>query len=810
MDRKKPRAHRPLNHIGHSRTRDYGRKGVRTRQKTMFKKGAENPNKKKYPIQWTANKSRKSTKKQFVKKKDKDPPLNRPCRRYDEDYFNILTIPTDNNELGMPDASGEDGSAIGLRPLPSEEEPQEPKQPESRIYNVPEGNILIEKSRFMELINKSTRDHIQLGRCDNIEWDVIDFDPWGAFSSVILACKTCDYKSDRTKLFEEVPRPEGVSGRLAATGNLQILSALQDMEIGVSKAILLFASIGLRAGSLSGMQKMACKVSDATVKLNQENMEHLRDKVKQVLVDRGCKLTDRASGSSDAKYQGVMKSSQKTPGRPARQATATFTENLTRKQYVLGMVHMNQACHKGSMLKGKDGPIICGDGDKSHARCTANMLPESQMSENKMSKVLAQEMQQSGLTVSHICTDSDARGAEGFQEVYNKVKRTEEEVFKWSKDPWHLSRNMRNHVLRHDFSPDAFGTKADGTAWKAIERKDCRKALALDLPGRVSLTLQNARKHWKGDTEKIAKYCPILADKIITCYEGNHAACLSSPLAKLTGCNGGKKTWFKTSSNLKAQGISNLVLDKTDRAFMKDAAGLKLGEKDIQYVSGRATSSRNEGVNRALSVSLPNNQQWSRTSGGRAASAIMRINNGYDVATKLKHEALNCLLPPSSIGYRIMKKYQLQRNLRRRIQKDPKTLKRQIAIQAVRRQDYYYQRLKCTNKEEYRKHQLDRAIDIVKRTLDKESVRLKEKTKSLKRGHVPQPAGEDEERLVKATVNLENISVVVERHERRKKRKAERTSEKRRKAQIERNKLKREGRKKLPRQVKHDHGYNTY
>ena len=432
------------------------------------------------------------------------------------------------------------------------------------------------------------------------------------------------------------------------------------------------------------------------------------------------------------------------------------------------------------------------------------------MSENKMSRNIAQEMHESGLTVSQVCTDSDARAAEGFQELYNKVKRTEEAVFKWWKDPWHLSRNMRNHVLRHDFSPDAFGTKADGTAWKAVERKDCRKALVLDLPGRVSLTLQNAGKHWKGDAEQIAKYCPMLADKMINSYEGNHSACLSSPLSKLTGCNGGKKTWFSTSSNLKSQGISKLVLDKADREFLRDTAGLKLGENDIQYVCGRATSSRNEAVNRGLSVSLPNNQQFSRTSRGRASSAIIRINNGYEAATKLKHEALKCLLPASSIGYRIIHKYQLDRNLRRSIQKNPKTLKRLLAIQAVRRQDYYYQRLKCTNKEEYRKHQLDRAIEIVKRTLDNESAKLKEKTKTLKAGQVPQPPSGDEERLVKATVNLEDTTIVVERHEKRRMRKAIRTSEAKRNTQLQRNKIKRVGRKNAPRQVKHDHAYYAY
>ena len=93
---------------------------------------------------------------------------------------------------------------------------------------------------------------------------------------------------------------------------------------------------------------------------------------------------------------------------------------------------------------------------------------------------------------------------------------------------------------------------------------DCRKALALDVPERVAMTLKNATQYWRGNTEKISQNVDIFAAYMLLCYEGNHKSCRSAPLARLTGCTDTKKgrNWFSRSFSLSCQGISELQLTK--------------------------------------------------------------------------------------------------------------------------------------------------------------------------------------------------------------------------------------------------------
>ena len=60
------------------------------------------------------------------------------------------------------------------------------------------------KPKFLQLINTSIREHNVSAACEDLQWDIVDFGPWGAFLSVRLKCTSCNYKSDSTKLYDEV------------------------------------------------------------------------------------------------------------------------------------------------------------------------------------------------------------------------------------------------------------------------------------------------------------------------------------------------------------------------------------------------------------------------------------------------------------------------------------------------------------------------------------------------------------------------------------------------------------------------------
>ena len=169
--------------------------------------------------------------------------------------------------------------------------------------------------------------------------------------------------------------------------------------------------------------------------------------------------------------------------------------------------------------------------------------------------------------MTHLTTDSDAKGRDGFSDI-NQTNPSLPPIT-WYKDPSHLSRNMRKKISVCSIAGKIFGKRKDGKTWSYPEKILCRKALALDVPRRVSLTLSNMRMYWKGDIEKMQAHTERVTDYMLRCYDGDHSKCSSSPLAKLTGCAGPRagQCWFSRSHTLRAQGISRLNLTEKSEKY---------------------------------------------------------------------------------------------------------------------------------------------------------------------------------------------------------------------------------------------------
>ena len=151
----------------------------------------------------------------------------------------------------------------------------------------------------------------------------------------IFQCCTemyCGFCSPRTKLYKEV-NTKG-SGRKAAVGNVRLHVLLQDMPIGPTELQLIFAAVGLRAGSLPRMQKLSYKASLATEEVADTDMIKWREHTKKVLADRGVNNPDEICAAFDVRYQDMFKASCKTPGPWAPQATATCVDSdATEEMY---------------------------------------------------------------------------------------------------------------------------------------------------------------------------------------------------------------------------------------------------------------------------------------------------------------------------------------------------------------------------------------------------------------------------------------------------------------------------------------------
>ena len=671
-------------------------RGLKKRKDTCFKKGvAQEKN-----IQHNDNHS--TTSEDIL-------PLKRPCKRYDEDEFELLVKKTPANDLGIPGADGQDGSAILLRPRRKkfEEKPEEVTQSKDRYYNIQEGNIVVEKLRLMKLINECSKEHKELQECDAVDsWDIVDFESWGVYSRVILTCTECGYRSKRTNLFEELKT--GKRGRRPAVGNVRLQLMLQDTPIGPTEAQLLFAAVGLNAGSLSSMQRGAYKAALVTENVNHEDMIRWRGVIMDILQARGVLSFNEISGGFDVRYNGSSMSSAVTPGPGATVGVGLFVENVTSQPKCLGMDYQNMLCPTGAKLRARGLDIVCGEGpiEDRHEGCTATLPPGRHISEYTAAENIAEELfYESGLSVTHLVTDSDGTGRNAFNAVNQHVNGKLPDI-NWYKDLMHVGWNIYHKIKSHKFAPASFGTKSNGDSWNYLERKECTKALAMDVKERTARTLKRAIDYYKGSLSKLQDSSEKICAYMIECYQGNHKSCTSAPIAKLTGCNG---KYFTSSSNLSAQKVNSLSLNTTDALFLESVIKLKLGKDSVEFFSRRLTTSRNESMNRAISKGLPKNRSYVRVGLGRVSSRILSQNNGFEEAVSKKFEAMSCPIKPGEVCEKIIKQYDRKRRLTYASQQKPSAVARKRLRRKQRNKDYYHQRTKVTNKGEYLKNQLDGA-----------------------------------------------------------------------------------------------------
>ena len=710
-------------------------------KKPLFKKGQDNVN---YRIRYrytpVFNRGKKVPyKKQWVK---------RPTKRYTAEELKKIVKPHLSDSLAIPGADGKPGNAIILRPKIAPAKKPEPKPSTSRTYEVDTGNLLLEKSSFFMLLNESYAEHAASDKyCDSLVCDLVELKPWGAFFSAILICKNCDYKSKRTKLYEEVPHT-GKRGRRAATGNMRGQLYLQDMPTFNTNAQLYLASYGIRPPSLNGMQKLSYRASKITEVVGEQDLKKQRGEVVDILKARGVEqpanMEALLSGCFDVRYSGVFKRSYCTPGPGASQATGFFCENLTNKQSVLSFDFVNQQCPKGSRLKGKGrGNVICGRGEASHPGCTATQPRDSCINERQIARRLANKLyDESKMAVTYLTCDGDASGKLGFEQANERInkklqeeaKERNKEQSKWInkstknrseaqeenflvalpnlvryRDPVHVTWNILYDIQSHPFSDTAFGIKDNGEKWTAKEMTECRKVLAMDMSSRVSITVRNIRFHCDGDVEWMKRIVESTGKYLLDCYNGNHRSFRRSPIAQLTGCFGENDCWIPYSDALQAQGLKEFNFNKADMAFLKKAISRKLSENNIEAVGLGSSSSRAEGVNRAYTKSLPNNVNAARTAIGRTHSVIGRVNNGLLAFSKMKFEAAGCPLAEGSEPLKAFENYQRRKEQCDEARKSQRSKARQSELMADRQKSYAQARRKISNKDEYRKFQVDEA-----------------------------------------------------------------------------------------------------
>ena len=544
---------------------------------------------------------------------------------------------------------------------------------------------------------------------DGLVIETVNFRPWGLYLSAQVKCNNCGLTSDRANLYEEVETTK--PGRKPAVGNVMLGLMMQETGVGPTETKLLYAASGLNVGSLTSLQKTQYKVADVTERMVRIDMDKWLEHTQDILKARGVASTDQLSAQFDVLYHTMGRSHNSLPGPGASVATALCVETISNKKKIIEYEHLCKICLKGARLRGQNVKAICGHhASVLHHRCTANIPQGRSIREYDMAVSIAERLASKGVAVSHLTTDSDAKGKEGFQSVNNN-KFPNLEPIHWYKDPSHLSRNMRAKVLSHSIRGQVFGKKKNGEAWTYAEKKVNRKALSLDIPRRVSLTLSNMRMYYKGNYEKMYQNVDKIRDYMIKCYDGDHSSCSSSHIAKLTGCSGGGpgQCWFQRSHTMKAQKITRLKLTHAYRELLHSVIGMKLSKESLVFVARGETSSHCEASNRSMVHSYPKNKKYPRTGGGRVASGVNRMNNGFKTSFLMKCRAMNIQLPHECSTTRSLSQYQRKRDQTRESQGTQKAKKRRHERIAHNSTLYFNEQLKDTNESDYAKYQYDSA-----------------------------------------------------------------------------------------------------
>ena len=550
----------------------------------------------------------------------------------------------------------------------------------------------------MNLVNTCIQEHRNISlECDTLEIDIANYIPWGTSCRFARKCTHCDYISERMPMYDQIESAR--RGPKAARTNMGLQLGLQDTPIGNERARLLMGYMGMRTGSRSGMQKTSDRAGHITNDTTDEDLHDKVAEIKAVNAARGLGEDAPISAAFDVRYGGMRMSNSYRPGQGAGDGIGLLVENVTNSKAIIGVYVENKLCYHGAWLRKQGVDVSC----PGHEGCSATISSSDLISEKKIAKELGRKITKDhGLFISHITTDSDAKGPSGIEEAMKEVRPT------WKlhkmKDPTHLSQGQKRFVLRAKFSAAMFAHIG-----RAPLRNKAQEALASDLAQRCAFVHKRLHLRYRGNMDLIHKRAHRAVDCILDCYRGEHSSCKGSVFSFT--CKGRKgKTWLDVSDHLKGLGISNFNPTDDDMKILRQAVNLRLGREVLHSTRLRKTTQGCESRNAGLSTSLPRNRRFMKNVKARANSAVLRMNNGPKTSMEKKMREGNCEMPGDSLALDVFRQQEHRQNYSVAYKKRPQTKKWANILRKRRLEKHYHSMRKRHCEWEYEKFQLDRAL----------------------------------------------------------------------------------------------------
>ncbi|OWF45136.1 hypothetical protein KP79_PYT13246 [Mizuhopecten yessoensis] len=614
-------------------------------------------------------------------------------KRLSSDMYSLVTVTCPGCSFpSTPDTEGNPGIVKLLRP----KKPQPVIEVASHLHENREkrsrldtgvqnqGNRLIDTEKIGDLMQI-----VSSHRCDNPDVDIHKEVKVGVTCKFKVACKTCGWGSNNQKMYKEIQSPK--RGPNPAVPNLTMHASLQETSMGPAGARRLFNAMNLVPPCHSGMQRNANIAAETIITLNKEDMANKAQEVREINELRGAADPNMVNVQVDGRYNRSTITCRNKPGTSATQLALIAREDVTDKNYIIGIAVQSQICWKGKWLRRKGFDAKCPGG---HIDCSATIGVETPLSEFEAAKLVGEQLYQQDLIVRYATSDGDARTVAGLDAAYKAF------ILMWDvkrlADPTHLGQAQFRKCMHAHFSTDMF------PGMKTREGKiESQKVLSRDIKARCSLVCKELTKDCSGETKTMREKMPLVLDATLRCYSGDCSRCKRYSFVCSTG------TWWNRSIFLSKYKLYSLNMNENDKHLMLEILKMKLTDEYVTAMSLGANTQRCEAFFRLLNSRLPKNVLFSRNMNARFHRAVHTGNNGVGNFLMTKIECLGATVAPEV--RRSLQQIQAEQDYHQKYQKSSAFKKRTLELKAEAIQRHIQNK---GARSDYKKGQLDNPPDL--------------------------------------------------------------------------------------------------
>ena len=571
------------------------------------------------------------------------------CERYkrvdEEEYDRIVASPVLGQETHL-------SNTMLLRPLGKrkkgkldEFEQHLKAKLESNPFSEVDGYRLMHLGTVTRVIQEASLAHYTAQpTCSGILVALADCEvKRGAGVEEVFGCPLCHFKSERKALYRELPQQK--PGRNPCELNVALQLALHNTCLSTAGAQRFLSCLTSTSPTAANLQKAANKVGPILEEENERDMTAKRQIVKDTLQARGMPRDTPIHAEYDRQYNNPLRNSRKqTPFAPATQSRDVLVENATKDKFIVAFNHTNKLCSVGNYKRRKGEQVEC----PGHEGCSATVSQAFNIgNEEDGGEKLAHKILQGAhpLKVSHLTTDADGKGFQGFRRVMKMASGRDTENML---DEQHLNRALCRAATSTEFSLEMFPART--TSFKRL----LQKRFAEDLSHRVQAEISACRRALRNDRPKVVQAMRDCAGCILKCYSGDHTDCWKKSFV----CKKKRIYRFPFMPAIARGSLRILGLDKAKLTKLIETRTCGKQQRATRF--GTSTQ-KAEAMNSAFRTTNPKQgSTYSRNARYRDHSAIHMVNNGPGESIVLKMSALG--LKPSLSSISILQRLQHRRD----------------------------------------------------------------------------------------------------------------------------------------------------